>query len=191
MTLLEVLQQPVWQQFTLTLLHFLWQGVMVAAILVVVLGWCDARRTRARYGLCLVAMLVMAACPVLTFAVLRLSSAESEAGVQFSDAALAASPVAGEIPLTESPAGWALQAPIRQGSRGSCWHGSPAWECWAAVCCWGSSVSRGSNGVDNRFGANWRKPSPGSAGAWASPRRQPFSRPNGFARHWWSVFGGR
>lgn len=70
MALLDALSQPVWQRLTWTLLHFLWQGLAVAAVMTVVLWLFQARHAKTRYALCLVALLVMAACPLVTFALL-------------------------------------------------------------------------------------------------------------------------
>jgi hypothetical protein len=71
MSPLDVLCEPVWQRLTWTLLHFLWQGLALAAILVTALWLFRVRRARARYALSLLAMRVMAACPLLTFSILE------------------------------------------------------------------------------------------------------------------------
>lgn len=71
---LDVFGEPVWQRLTWTLLHFLWQGLAVAAVLATVLWLFRIRQARARYALGLLAMLLMAVCPLVTFAVMQLGA---------------------------------------------------------------------------------------------------------------------
>lgn len=71
MSPLDVFSEPVWQRLTWTLLHFLWQGVAVAGALVTVLWLFRVRQARVRYLLGLLAMALMAACPLVTFAVME------------------------------------------------------------------------------------------------------------------------
>ncbi|MHC4400211.1 MAG: M56 family metallopeptidase [Planctomycetota bacterium] len=78
---LDLLDQPAWQRETLTLLHFLWQGLAVAAVLTAVLWLFRVRRVRARYTLNLLALLAMAACPVVTFAVLETPTSNTAGAV--------------------------------------------------------------------------------------------------------------
>ena len=59
MSTLDVLCEPVWQRLTWTLLHFLWQGLLIALALSVVLWLFKIRQPRTRYALCLMAMLAM------------------------------------------------------------------------------------------------------------------------------------
>jgi TonB family protein len=51
-----------------TLLHFCWQGAMVAGMLWCVLGLLGGRSSTARYGAACIAMLLLVALPLLTFA---------------------------------------------------------------------------------------------------------------------------
>ncbi|MHC4400549.1 MAG: M56 family metallopeptidase [Planctomycetota bacterium] len=67
----DLLYEPPWQRGTLTLFHFLWQGFAVALGLLTVVWLFRVRQARARYALSLLAMLVMAACPLVTLAVLE------------------------------------------------------------------------------------------------------------------------
>jgi beta-lactamase regulating signal transducer with metallopeptidase domain len=60
----------------LTLLHFLWQGVAVAALASVALAL--SRRGAVRYVVALVALAAMVAAPVITFAVLQSSGSPDE-----------------------------------------------------------------------------------------------------------------
>lgn len=55
----------------LSLLHFLWQGVVIGALFYVVRAMLPAARNEARYALGLGALALLAACPVVTFFVLR------------------------------------------------------------------------------------------------------------------------
>ncbi len=70
MLTLEFLRAPVWQGLTWTLLHFLWEGLAVAVVLLLLLGLVGVRRPRIRYLLCMGAMVVMVLCPIITFFVL-------------------------------------------------------------------------------------------------------------------------
>ena len=54
-----------------TLVHFLWQGLLVAALLACLLSLLHRRSAQFRYAVCCVAMALMMAAPVLTF--MRLS----------------------------------------------------------------------------------------------------------------------
>ena len=64
-TLVEVLSQPLWQRVTLTLMHFLWQGIVVALLLSVAIDLFRIRSAPARYVLSLGALSLLAACPLL------------------------------------------------------------------------------------------------------------------------------
>lgn len=63
------------EQLALTLLHFLWQGTAVALVLAILAGLLRLRGPSGRYALNLAALLVMAACPLLTFCWMRHASA--------------------------------------------------------------------------------------------------------------------
>ena len=68
----ELFCGPVWQQLAWTLLHFVWQGFLVMAA-VAALGWlCPLARAESRHALALLGLVVMAICPVVTFALLLL-----------------------------------------------------------------------------------------------------------------------
>ena len=54
-----------------TLVHFLWQGLLIAALLACLLSLLHRRSAQFRYAVCCVAMALMMAAPVLTF--MRLS----------------------------------------------------------------------------------------------------------------------
>jgi beta-lactamase regulating signal transducer with metallopeptidase domain len=58
---------PLWQRLGLSLLHFLWQGLAVAALLGLALVLLRPRPGRQRYALFLAALIALAACPLVTF----------------------------------------------------------------------------------------------------------------------------
>lgn len=67
MSPVEVLANPVARQLTLALLHFVWQGLAIAVLLVLAVELLGIRRPQARYACSLAALLVMLACPIVTF----------------------------------------------------------------------------------------------------------------------------
>jgi len=76
---LDVLHDPAWRPLTWTLLHFLWQGLIVASVWIVLFRLSRAYTTQFRYLLALTGMFVMAACPVATFVFLESRSVPDEA----------------------------------------------------------------------------------------------------------------
>ena len=62
--------QALTQVLTLTLLHFLWQGLLIAGALKLALSVISVHRSRLRYGLTCLAMLVNLALPFITFSYL-------------------------------------------------------------------------------------------------------------------------
>ena len=68
--MLDALSHPFCQRLTLTLAHFLWQGLLVAAVLGAVFSIVRPRRPHSRYVLSLAALGLMAACPIVTFSIL-------------------------------------------------------------------------------------------------------------------------
>ena len=48
------------------LIHFLWQGLAIAAIIELILLLCRSARPTKRYAICLVGLIAMAACPIVT-----------------------------------------------------------------------------------------------------------------------------
>src|SRR5262245_58890207 len=71
---IEWLAQPICRLLTLTLLHFVWQGLAIALLLVVVTDIANLRRATARYACSLAALVAMTACPLFTLAWLALIS---------------------------------------------------------------------------------------------------------------------
>jgi hypothetical protein len=74
MTFQEILWGPLGQRLAWTLLHFLWQGLLIAAG-VAALGWLFSRaQARGRYAVALAGLVLMASCPLITFGVLEISA---------------------------------------------------------------------------------------------------------------------
>ncbi|HNS19545.1 MAG TPA: M56 family metallopeptidase [Sedimentisphaerales bacterium] len=71
MSVVEFFSQPVWHRLSLTLVHFLWQGLAVAMIASVVVRLLRLQRGNPRYAACLVAFVAMVACPLITLAVMN------------------------------------------------------------------------------------------------------------------------
>ncbi len=67
MQAIRFLSNPAWQRLALTLLHFLWQGAIVAAVAVAVVRLLRLRSGPPRYAAYLIALVAIAACPVVTF----------------------------------------------------------------------------------------------------------------------------
>jgi uncharacterized protein (TIGR03435 family) len=63
--------QPWVGRLGLTLLHFLWQGVAIAAIYAAGRRWTARSSANARYTLACAALMAMAAAPVLTWSIMR------------------------------------------------------------------------------------------------------------------------
>ncbi|HUW82088.1 MAG TPA: M56 family metallopeptidase [Phycisphaerae bacterium] len=61
-------------RLTETLLHFVWQGALIALLVWAAVGVLRRGSANARYTVCLCALFVMAACPPATFVVLEASS---------------------------------------------------------------------------------------------------------------------
>ena len=71
MELLNSLAGPLGQRLTWTLLHFLWQGAVLAGLLESAIYLCGVRSLTARYRLALATLMLMAACPIVTFRFVR------------------------------------------------------------------------------------------------------------------------
>lgn len=67
MAVIRFFSEPFWQQLGLTLMHFLWQGLLVALLVAAVVGVLRLRHGQGRYWAYLGAFAVMAICPLLTF----------------------------------------------------------------------------------------------------------------------------
>ena len=70
----ELLCGPLGQRLAWTLLHFLWQGLLISAG-VAALGWLlSPSQARGRYAAALTGLVLMVCCPLATFGVLQISS---------------------------------------------------------------------------------------------------------------------
>lgn len=67
MLIIELLSQPFWYRLGLTLTHFLWQGLVVAILAGVVVRLFKLSPGNTRYAVYLLAFIVVAICPVITF----------------------------------------------------------------------------------------------------------------------------
>jgi beta-lactamase regulating signal transducer with metallopeptidase domain len=76
MSLLELLAHPVCRLVTLALVHFIWQGLAIALLLVLIVGLCGIRRANTRYACSLAALALMVAMPLLTLGWLSTTSPE-------------------------------------------------------------------------------------------------------------------
>ena len=74
--MVEHLSSPVAQCLSLTLLHFLWQGLLLGLAYWMLLAAAGVRSARVRYATSLLTLTLMALCPVVTFAVLYESASE-------------------------------------------------------------------------------------------------------------------
>ena len=70
MSLVEFFSQPVWHRLSLTLVHFLWQGLGVAVLACAAVRGLRLKRGNPRYTAYLVAFAVMTVSPLLTFTLL-------------------------------------------------------------------------------------------------------------------------
>ncbi len=66
---------PVTQALGWTLLHFIWQGAVLAAALAAVLSFMRSRSANARYLVCCAGMLLMALAPLATLIIVSISNA--------------------------------------------------------------------------------------------------------------------
>ena len=102
MPTIELLSIPTCQRLALTLLHFLWQGLAVAAVAVAGVRLLKLRHGPRRYAAYLLAMIVMAACPVATFCLVDAPDpATRPAETQIVETL---APVEREAPETDAPA---------------------------------------------------------------------------------------
>jgi len=69
-SIVQFFSQPVWHHLSLTLVHFLWQGLAVAVVAYAAIRVLSLKRGNPRYGAYLLAFALMAICPLITFAVL-------------------------------------------------------------------------------------------------------------------------
>lgn len=67
MSIIEFFSQPVWQRIGLTLVHFLWQGLIMAILVCVCVRILKVHGGNNRYTVYLMAFLATMLCPIVTF----------------------------------------------------------------------------------------------------------------------------
>ena len=67
MSIIEFFSQPVWSRLGLALVHFIWQGLLIAILASIYIHIFKVKRGNSRYLLYLFAFSVMIACPVITY----------------------------------------------------------------------------------------------------------------------------
>ena len=92
MSVIDFFSQPGWQRLGFALLHFLWQGALVALLTAGLLGLLRLRRGVARYRAYLFGFAVMAICPVATYLWLETPRADVAETIDADDAPAFASP---------------------------------------------------------------------------------------------------
>lgn len=76
MTIAALFDNALWFQLGATLLHFLWQGVVIAILIRGVVHLYELRHGAARYNAYLLGLILMAAAPIVTFSILHGSGAD-------------------------------------------------------------------------------------------------------------------
>lgn len=71
MTPLDVLTQPLWHKTAIVLLHFLWQGTLIAAVVALIVRHSFVSRPEIRYVFCLFGLAAMIAAPLVTCLVVQ------------------------------------------------------------------------------------------------------------------------
>jgi beta-lactamase regulating signal transducer with metallopeptidase domain/protocatechuate 3,4-dioxygenase beta subunit len=79
---LDLLGEPVWQRLTWTLLHFLWQGLAVAALVAMFLYVWPVGQAHNRYLIYLSSLIAMAACLLVTFMVIEVPESATVASLE-------------------------------------------------------------------------------------------------------------
>ena len=76
----HLLDGPAGERLTWTLLHFLWQGLLIVVTAELLLGLLRLRQAKIRYAILVVALALMALCPPATFLILDIPSAQTASG---------------------------------------------------------------------------------------------------------------
>lgn len=108
MSVIDFFSQPGWQRLGFALLHFLWQGALLALVTAGLVGLFRLRRGVARYRAYLLGFAVMAICPVATYLWLETPRADIAETTEANEAPAFAPPV--ETVRLEPPASEPFEA---------------------------------------------------------------------------------
>ena len=134
----QILDGPAWERLSWTLGHFLWQGLLVAAGLEVLLALLPLRQAAHRYALCVLGLALLALCPLVTFLALDVSSATVTRGAAAAANHVLAGPFARQpaapVPGADQPAAVAERSSPAAEESG-CWGASrPYVVRWSPYC---------------------------------------------------------
>lgn len=79
--IIESFSNPTWRHLTLALLHTLWQGPLLAALLWIVLRWIPVRRSEARYAVSFFTLIGLLVGGIATWSVMDMEWTSGNAGV--------------------------------------------------------------------------------------------------------------
>jgi beta-lactamase regulating signal transducer with metallopeptidase domain len=142
---LAALHDPVWQRVGVALIHFVWQGLLIAAAYQLWIELFRVRRPESRYLGGLIALALMAVCPLVTWAVvdvrhdlLSFGNQDASAGSAFALGNDAAGVSANHQIISWIVAAWLVGVAIlglrvAAGLLGICWlmgRGAPAPAAW-------------------------------------------------------------
>ena len=71
----HLLDGPAWERLTWTLLHFLWQGLLIVAGGEILLALLRLKQAQPRYAILVAGLALMAFCPLATFLLLDIPGA--------------------------------------------------------------------------------------------------------------------
>jgi GWxTD domain-containing protein len=81
---IDLVEQPLVRVFGWSLLHFVWEGSIVAGLLEVVLKLLSGRSPQVRYGIACSALVLMTIFPLATFGYLAMSARSANAAITYS-----------------------------------------------------------------------------------------------------------
>jgi beta-lactamase regulating signal transducer with metallopeptidase domain len=122
MSVVEFLSQPLWHRLSLTLVHFLWQGLAVAVLACATVRILGLKPGNPRYAAYLLAFALMVVAPLVTFGVLRVPVAPAPPVPLLAPAIESSETVPRSVPAPAPkalnkdmpPVGWAHQPPLRE-----------------------------------------------------------------------------
>jgi beta-lactamase regulating signal transducer with metallopeptidase domain len=122
MSVAEFFSQPLWHRLSLTLVHFLWQGLALAALACAAVRILRLKRGNSRYAAYLVAFAAMAVAPLVTFMALGAPTVSAplapQPALQIESAAAVPRAMPAQAPGQRNedtlPIGSTCRAPLRQ-----------------------------------------------------------------------------